>query len=330
MNSAKPRVAFGLGVAAGMVAMFLVQQQRGDQLRQENLALRQQTNLLARSNNEYQGGAKSAQIENPVPIRGATPAKRPSWREVESEDYREYISNMREMEIPDETIRDIVLADINKLYASRKAEVLKGTVRDEFWRPGGQGRFIGEERIDALRNLSTEKEMVIKDLLGLEISQRDFALRSDDLESEMEWTWPFLSEDKRAAVTQVARAARRNVPQSGWSSEEMRTWQEQYEASLQQVLSPGEFGEYQLRHSGVSSRLRDQLADFQPSEQEFRQLFGLVKEFGRPMARSYSREQWEQVQINDKKMFESESFRAKANDILGVARARELIEKVKL
>jgi hypothetical protein len=328
MTSAKPKVAFGLGVAAGLVAMFLLQQQREYRLRQENWELRQQTNLLARSNSEY-GSATSPHNDDPVPLRAASPAKRPSWREVESEDYREYISNMRELEIPDETIRDIVLADINKLYASRKSEVLKGTVRDEFWKPGGQGRFVGSDRMDALRELSTEKETVIKELLGLDIPQRDFAQPSDDLESEVEWKWPFLSEEKRAAVTQVEREARRNAKRHS-SIDEMRSWREQYEARLGPVLTPEEFEEYHLRNSGVSSRLRDQLADFQPNEQEFRQLFGLVKEFGGPMETSYSQEQWEQVRINDKKMFESESFRAKASKVLGDARAKDLLEKVKL
>jgi hypothetical protein len=329
MTSAKPKVAFGLGVAAGLVAMFLLQQRTVERLRQENWELRQGTNLQVRSSSEY-GSAASAQSDAPVPVSAATTAKRPSWREVESEDYREYISNMREMKIPDETIRDIVLADINKLYASRKSEVLKGTVRDEFWKPGGRGQFVDSDRLDALRELSTEKETVIKELLGLDIPQRDFTQASNDLESEMESKWPFLSEEKRAAVTQVTRAAHRNIPKSGLTSDEARNWREKYDESLRQALSTEEFEEYQLRDSGVSSRLRDQLLDFQPNEHEFRQLFGLVKDFGGSMETGYSQEQWKEVKLNDKKMFESESFRANANRILGPSRARELFEKVKL
>ena len=43
------------------------------------------------------------------------------WTEVESADYKEYISRLRAVQCPEETIRDIIVADINKLYAPREA-----------------------------------------------------------------------------------------------------------------------------------------------------------------------------------------------------------------
>src|SRR5262245_56336349 len=42
------------------------------------------------------------------------------WTEVESADYKEYISRLRAVQCPEETIRDIIVADINKLYAPRE------------------------------------------------------------------------------------------------------------------------------------------------------------------------------------------------------------------
>ena len=41
------------------------------------------------------------------------------WRSIESADYRTYIQNLRKAGCPEETIRDIIIADVNKLYASR-------------------------------------------------------------------------------------------------------------------------------------------------------------------------------------------------------------------
>ncbi|MGH8527612.1 MAG: hypothetical protein ACREXY_26380, partial [Gammaproteobacteria bacterium] len=43
------------------------------------------------------------------------------WSEVESPDYKEYIARLRGVQCPEETIRDIIVADINKLYAPREA-----------------------------------------------------------------------------------------------------------------------------------------------------------------------------------------------------------------
>src|SRR5215831_1795406 len=44
-----------------------------------------------------------------------------SWSQVESDDYPTYIANLREIGCPEQTIRDIIIADVNVLYARRMA-----------------------------------------------------------------------------------------------------------------------------------------------------------------------------------------------------------------
>src|ERR1700719_942751 len=44
-----------------------------------------------------------------------------SWREVESNDYPTYIANLRDIGCPEQTIRDIIIADVNALYAQKRA-----------------------------------------------------------------------------------------------------------------------------------------------------------------------------------------------------------------
>ena len=41
------------------------------------------------------------------------------WSQLESEDYRAYIGRLRSIGCPEQTIRDIVIADIDKLLAPR-------------------------------------------------------------------------------------------------------------------------------------------------------------------------------------------------------------------
>src|SRR3989442_242628 len=48
-----------------------------------------------------------------------TSVVRMNWTNVESADYRAYIANLRSVGCPEETIRDIIIADVNKLYASK-------------------------------------------------------------------------------------------------------------------------------------------------------------------------------------------------------------------
>src|SRR5947208_8054614 len=56
------------------------------------------------------------------------------WGSVESPDYREYIANLRAIGCPEETIRDIVIADVNKLFAGRIAGLYPTAKDYKFWR----------------------------------------------------------------------------------------------------------------------------------------------------------------------------------------------------
>src|SRR5689334_12629655 len=56
-----------------------------------------------------------------------------SWAEVESPQYPVYIARLREIGCPEQTIRDIVVADVNQLYARKRlAEVV--TPDQQWWR----------------------------------------------------------------------------------------------------------------------------------------------------------------------------------------------------
>src|SRR5436309_12185016 len=46
-----------------------------------------------------------------------------TWNSLESTNYRAYISNLRAIDCPPETIRDIIITDIAKLYARRRAAI---------------------------------------------------------------------------------------------------------------------------------------------------------------------------------------------------------------
>src|SRR5512137_2546780 len=45
----------------------------------------------------------------------------PSWSNLESTNYTTYIENLRSIGCPDETIQDIIIADVAKVYAKKRA-----------------------------------------------------------------------------------------------------------------------------------------------------------------------------------------------------------------
>src|SRR5438552_3974170 len=63
-------------------------------------------------------------ISKPIrPLLVTAAAPRPqefNWAQVESTDFKNYIANLRAIHCPEETIRDIIVAEVEKLYAARR------------------------------------------------------------------------------------------------------------------------------------------------------------------------------------------------------------------
>src|SRR5512147_948695 len=58
---------------------------------------------------------------NATNLLAALASRQLSWANLESTNYAIYIVNLRGFGVPEETIRDIIITDIAKLYAQRRA-----------------------------------------------------------------------------------------------------------------------------------------------------------------------------------------------------------------
>ena len=56
-----------------------------------------------------------------------------SWQDIESPDFATYVANLRQIGCPEQTIRDILIAEVNALY-SRKRAVELVTPEQQWWR----------------------------------------------------------------------------------------------------------------------------------------------------------------------------------------------------
>ncbi|MSU36050.1 MAG: hypothetical protein EXS36_13295 [Pedosphaera sp.] len=212
------------------------------------------------------------------------------WSLVETNDFKRYILNLRRIQCPEPTIRDIVTADINKLFAPRE-EPLKQSLL-----PVGKG--VGQqvltalqrqdyERRKRLREVEREKAALVKELLGIELPLP--ALK----------TWHSRSYERyEAALDSLPPAKReqvREIQEGYWlASDELRDrhnsvrtpeYVEDYKKLNQQrqemtgrVLEGRELEDYEIRRSTVAARLGKELAGFQPTEEEFRSLYKMHRE----------------------------------------------------
>ena len=101
-------------------------------------ALREPLPAAGQLAREQAAGSMIAALTNDAPRQPQTSAniRNPNfgWQTVESADYREYIANLRAVGCPEETIRDIIRADVKKLYEQKRKEVRRAAPRFEYWK----------------------------------------------------------------------------------------------------------------------------------------------------------------------------------------------------
>src|SRR5688500_11866037 len=141
--------------------------------------------VIVKSKDKSEPKAEAAQAVDPTALRksGKADGKTvtitvPSgaaldWRIVESEDYKKYIANLRAIGCPEETIRDIIIADVNKLFEARKKELTGSTNKFQFWKTGTFFTdMFNEEKLQKHRELAKEKQTLLKELLGVEVAEK--------------------------------------------------------------------------------------------------------------------------------------------------------------
>lgn len=115
--------------------------------------------------------AEAPSIEAPAVAPGATPTfqtNRFHWRRVESDDYRQYIANLRAIACPERLIRDILLADIETLYRRKHEALDLQPAGFEPWTAQRQRQKVWRGRRAQEQALAQQQRALIKELLGIE------------------------------------------------------------------------------------------------------------------------------------------------------------------
>lgn len=274
------------------------------------------------------GGAGSSTVP-PLPTASVAPIF-PTWSSIQSDDVARYASNLRAAGVPEVTLRDIILAEIDRQYAQKKREVLAGlVVNRDYWKVDGQSSTAGPEITGRLQELAKEKESLIRTILNLETDQRTFAkaFNPQDVEEEVATKWSYVSSDKRERLKDLTIAFRRELPEGvgiDWNNPHWQAAEQAYEAKVQELLSAEELETHQLRYSNLASRLRMELQEFQPTEAEFRSIFRLLHESGRSnLGSSIASEDL----AADGQVLGQPELRAKLLNQLGESRLTELDQK---
>jgi hypothetical protein len=204
------------------------------------------------------------------------------WSQVESEDYQTYIERLRAIGCPEQTIRDIIIADLDKLMAPR-LEAARGLKEEvNYWEPEEE-RLLNEIDVREVarerREVEREKQAIVRELVGADLRRERLQQegRSDYYERRLR----FLQEDRRSLVRDVLehyddaeQRLRAKETEEGdaltlGEQQELRAIRKQRDAELDALLTPAEREQYELWMSPAANAVRSAFYGMQPTEQEF-------------------------------------------------------------
>ena len=214
------------------------------------------------------------------------------WSQVESDDYQTYVENLRRIGCPEETIRDLVKQDLDKAYDQRKADILnKAPARNDFWKTGHPNKLSqpsGATR-SKMAQLDQEKNQVLGELFGSEgvaAINRPTPLARARSQAKSGYAMDFIPEETKAELNNLEQEfgseLLRKMAQGASDAQDMaeiRELRQNRDQSIATILTPEQKMEYDLRKSPTAANMRLQMDGFDPSEEEFRDIFAARKAF---------------------------------------------------
>lgn len=214
------------------------------------------------------------------------------WSQIESADYKTYIARLRAIGVPEQTIRDIIIADLDKLMAPSLATLRgrKGEIR--YWEPIEEELLIDVDAREVARKereLEKQKQAILKELTGADLRRERLQQQGHD--DYYERRLSFLPEDRRSAVRDIlekydeaetrlrAREVEEGEALTLAEQQQLRALQKQRAAELDAALTPAEREQFELWMSPTANAVRSAFYGMNPTEQEFRAVFQARKAF---------------------------------------------------
>jgi hypothetical protein len=210
------------------------------------------------------------------------------WSQVESDDYRQYLANLRAIGCPEHIARDIIITDLHQQYVGKLRAVWPGPSKREFWqKPDDDGPAPFQMR--RREALDEEERNTLHKLLGVRDSLQELmgvlSLQTDRYEVEL----AFLPPDKRALAEQAFSEAALRESDADEPNYEFSFGQRDTRllgkrlAVLTNILSPEELNEYRLRLTPEAEQVRAVLQHVECSPEEFGSLAKIKSQLERDL-----------------------------------------------
>jgi len=249
------------------------------------------------------------------------------WTQVETEDYRAYLANLRKIGCPEQTVRDIITADLVQSYAPKRFQALTNRYAAfKYWSATPTDSAARSELERQRREIDEEMKWAMRELLGEDFVPPSTA--QDWKMAELEQQLSGLTADKRNAVRNLliqynetdqqirALASGQNLSENLADRARVIEAYDRKRVELQKLLSPEELQYVELSTSWTADNLRRGAVKFNPSPAEFQILFQEWQAYDEMLARLHASGQQDPGSLQ-------EPMQTSLRQRLGEERARE-------
>src|SRR6266404_87867 len=127
-----------------------------------------------------------------------------TWAQVESEDYRSYIARLRAIGCPEQTIVDIIIADLDKVLAPRVSMASGHRKNLQYWQSEEEelsNDWDARDVAQKMHQIDQEKREVLQELIGVDMVRE--RLKQRGIEDYYERRLSFLPDEKQTQVRRI-------------------------------------------------------------------------------------------------------------------------------
>lgn len=232
----------------------------------------------ARESAQARAATEAALVEAKA---AATQARSEIWKSLQTDDLPALVANLRAAGFPDKTSRAIVASLLAERYAAKRRALLGGDETPAFWKSRSLPIGYDPAKQADLRALGRENSELLKQLFGSDTANEEARIFQQrmygPLPAEKLDAVGRIHSDYGDLTSQIfAESGGMMLPED---RENLALLEQEKRKDLAALLTPAELEQYDLYSSTTANTLRRNLATFNPSEQEFRAVFALQKEF---------------------------------------------------
>jgi hypothetical protein len=220
-----------------------------------------------------------------VAARSASP-RAFDWASVETSDYKQYVQNLRAMGFPEDLVRRIAIADVDKLFEPKESPLKPKLVAYDAPMEQRQTHDISAEdwkRIKDLWKVRLEKQGVLQEILGAYVPREILRTPISRNYEAYEYAIGLLPPEKRNAV-QLAQETeiltegmnKVSIQDRATELESFKRTRQERDTAMLRVITPEEFETYEMNTTPAGTELARRVIGMEPTEDEFRSMYRIA------------------------------------------------------